>query len=169
MERNLRGVRCFAYSLFIFLLYVISGVPSVIPELFGSKPCVLIPMALTIAVFENERVSMIFGAVCGILTDLGFSNTVGYFAVFLTVICFFIGFFSDNLIVGNLLNTMIISLCATVVLIGLYFVFFYLFTGFENAGRIFVNHYISKIIYTIVLVPAFYFLNRTLYFGLDKS
>lgn len=169
MELKYRAFRYFAYSLEILIFYVISGVPNVIPQLFGGKPCLLIPIALSIAVFENEKVAMIFGAVCGLLTDFGFSNSVGYYAIFLAIICFFVGFFSDNLIVGSLQNTLIIGFIAITVIIGLYFVFFYIFTGFENLSAIFLKRYVSKIVYTFVFVPVFYYLNRLLYFGIHKK
>lgn len=169
METRYKVLRYFAYSLEILIFYILQGTPYVVPEIFGSRPCLLIPIALTIAVFENEVAAMVFGAVCGLLTDFGYDNSVGYFAIFLAIICFFIGFFCENYIVINLLTTIIISLIVTVIVIGLHFVFFYIFVGYKEAGVYFVNHYISRILYTFAFCIPFYYLNRMLYNGIYQG
>lgn len=166
MEKRYKALRFFAYSIEILIFYIIQGTPKFIPSIFGSKPCMLIPIAITIAVFESEIAAMIFGTVCGILTDIGYGNTIGYFAITLCIICFFIGFFYQNVIVTNLINTSIIGFITVVLVLGFHFVIFHISQGNPNPKEYFISHYISRILYTFALVPLFYYLNKLLSKGM---
>ena len=50
--RNLGFFRYFSYSLLVILLYILQATPNLMPELFGSKPLLLLPLALAIASAE---------------------------------------------------------------------------------------------------------------------
>lgn len=160
MEKRRNFLRFFAYSLEIIILYVISGTPLLMPEIFGSKPCLLLPVALTIAVFESETVAMSFGFVCGLLTDIGFSGKIGFYTVVLTLLCFIIGYCARNFFVTNLLNASIIGVASITLLILIHFLLNVSSLDIANTGEHFVRHYISRIVYTSVFFVPLYFLGR---------
>lgn len=160
MEKRRNFLRFFAYSLEIIILYVISGTPLLVPEIFGSKPCLLLPVALTIAVFESETVAMSFGFVCGLLTDIGFSGKIGFYTVVLTLLCFIIGYCARNFFVTNLLNASIIGVASIILLILIHFLLNVSSLDIANTGEHFVRHYISRIVYTSVFFVPLYFLGR---------
>ncbi len=162
MERRRGFLKYFAYSLEIVILYVVSGTPGLMPEIFGSKPCLLLPMALSIAVLESETVAMSFGFVCGLLTDIGYSGKVGFYTVVLTLLCFAIGYCARNFFVTNLLNASIIGVISIAVLISVHFLINVGSAEIPNAGMHFVKHYISRIIYTGVFFVPLYFLQKLL-------
>lgn len=152
--------RYLAYTLEIIIAYVLIGTPQLMPQIFGAKPCVLLCIAVTIALFEKETVAMIFGLVCGLLTDIGYANNFCFFAVFMMVLCFFIAFFAENIMVTNLLVALGIGFIVILLTLCVQFLFTYLFKGYDNAGIYFVKHYIPKILYTTAFIPVFYGLNR---------
>ncbi len=160
MEKRRNFLRFFAYSLEIIILYVISGTPLLLPEIFGSKPCLLLPVALTIAVFESETVAMSFGFVCGLLTDIGFSGKIGFYTVVLTLLCFIIGYCARNFFVTNLLNASIIGVASITLLILIHFLLNVSSLDIANTGEHFVRHYISRIVYTSAFFVPLYFLGR---------
>lgn len=160
MEKRRNFLRFFAYSLEIILLYILSGTPLLLPEIFGSKPCLLLPVALTIAVFESETVAMSFGFVCGLLTDIGFSGKIGFYTVVLTVLCFCIGYCARNFFVTNLLNASIIGVVSITLLILIHFWLNVSSLDIANTGEHFVRHYISRIVYTSVFFVPLYFLGK---------
>ena len=121
MDTRLKILRFVAYSIEIAVLFVLEGTPMLLPEIFGSKPCLLLPVALTIAVFESETASMSFGFVCGILTDIGYTGNIGFYTIVLTLLCFFIGYCAGNFFVTNLLNASIIGIGSITVLLVLHF------------------------------------------------
>ncbi len=151
------------YSIEILVLFVLGSTPNFIPEIFGAKACLLLPVAITIAVFEHELPAMFFGLACGVLTDLGYSNSIGTFAIGLTIVCFVLGFCANNFIAANFYNVMLSAFVIISVLISLHFVFVYIFAGYDDAGTYFVNHYISRIVLTVLCAIPLYFINKFVY------
>ena len=166
--KNIKFYRYLAYSLEILLLFVLGSTPNLLPQLFGAVPCLLVSLALAIAVFENELPAMFFGLVCGALTDLGFSNSIGTFAVGLTIVCFIIGFCANNLVATNFLGVMVTATVVITALLSLHFVFVYVIKGYDNASVYFVNHYISRIVQTIICTAVLYYVNKFLHSTLNE-
>ena len=149
--RNLGFLRYFVYALLVAVLYVLQATPKMMPEILGSKPLLLLPLALSIASVEDKVPSLIFGAVCGALTDIASGGGVGFFAVLLTLICYFEAHIFSTYFVSNIISASAYAAVSVTVLIGLYFLLFRLISGVPDAHILFVNHYISRIIYTIVM------------------
>ncbi len=161
MERKLRITRRCAFALEVLAVFVLQGTPRLIPPILGNTPSLLICVALTVALFENEICAVIFGLVCGALTDLGFSNRIGYFTVMLGIICCFISYFAGNIFVTSLLNAVLCSVFVIFVLFSVYFLLFhYLSLRYDNAGIYYVRHFLIRIAYTSVFIPPFYWLNK---------
>lgn len=149
--RKLGFFKYLTYSLLVILLYVLQATPNLMPELFGSKPLLLLPLALAISSVEKEVPSLVFGAVCGGLTDLAAGGAIGYFAIILTLICFFESHVFGTYFVPNIISATVYSAAATVLSIGVYFLIFKVFSGIPDWQILFVNHYISRIVYTFVM------------------
>jgi rod shape-determining protein MreD len=162
MKMNKAFFRYLAYALEIVIFYVLQDTPKLVPEVLGSKPLLLVCIALSIAAWEKPVPSLIFGAVCGGLIDIA-SGSFGCFAIALTLVCYAEAEIFRKYFVSSILSIMAFSLVAVGVVICVYFVIFKLFADFENAGALFVNHYISRIAYTTAAVIPFYFLNKFLY------
>lgn len=169
MQKKLTVLRYFAYGIEILILYILQGTPNLIPQLYGSKPVILICVALTIAAFEKEVPALFFGLACGVLCDFNLSNTVGYFTIVLTVLCYLEAVIFSSVIVKSFLNSMLYAFCSCVLVIGLYFVFFYIFKGYGNIAYYFVNHYISRIVYTFICTIPMYFLNMLIFAQLREK
>lgn len=163
MRVNRTFFRYLAYALEILIFYILQGTPNFIPEIFGGKPLLLIPAALTIAAAENKIPSLVFGAVCGILTDIGSGGSVGFFAVFLTLLCYLEAHIFENYIIPSVFTVTAVSAVAVPCIICLYFLLFVILPGTEEFGYLFVHHYISKTVYTFAMTVPFYFLNRFFY------
>lgn len=162
-EKTAAVFRYLAYTIEIILMYILSTTPRLLPQLFGAKPCLLLCIAVTIAIFEREIPSMIFGIVCGILIDLGYSNAIGVFTITLTLLCFVIGYAANNLIRASFLNFLICSLAVTVSVFMLYFLFEYVLKGYPEPWVYFTNTLISRMAQTFVCSILFYFINRFFY------
>ncbi len=161
MEGNLKILRYITYSLEILLLYVFSGIPGFLPQILGVKPLLLLPVAVTIAVFEKEIPAMAFGLVCGALLDIGYTDSLGFYTVALTILCFFFGYCARNFFVTNFANAMAIGGATVLALISLHFLFFVSGT-MPHAGLHFLKHYLVRILYTAIFLPPLFFLNRLL-------
>lgn len=160
MDKNQKLLRHIAYSIEILLIFLLSGAPQLIPSILGVKPVLLLPVALTIAVFEGEIPAMIYGCVCGILMDVGFTNDIGFYTVLLTILCFIFGYCASNFFVTNFVNAMVIGASSVVALLLVHFFIFSICTGDPHAGTHFVRHYLLKIGYTLIFLPVFYWFNK---------
>lgn len=169
MEKKYTAFRYIAYSLEILLIYVIGGSGLVLPELFGGRPMLLISAALTIAFFENELPSMFFGIASGALIDIGTDGNIGFFTFALGFSCFVIGNIFRDYMVVSFLNSL--AFCGGFILglIVLKFIIKYGINGFNNSGYYFLHHYVARIVYTFVLSPLLYWLNKGLYRNLRDA
>lgn len=165
MTGRLRFFRYAAYIAEILLLYVVSGIPNFLPEIFGVKPIILLPVAITIAVFENEIPAMIFGLICGALCDVGNYDKIGFYTIALTILCFIFGYCARNFFVTNFANSIAIGISTIAILVCLYFLFFC--AGTDDSATHFLKHYLVRIIYTLVFLPLLYWLNKLLHTSID--
>lgn len=161
--------RWLAYAMEIIVVYALGNTPNLLPEIFGSKPVLLLCVALTAAIFEREIPAMVIGVICGILIDLGYSNSIGLFAIALTILCFVVGYAANNLIVANLRNFTLYSFVAVGGLFMLYFLFFFVLGGVEYRWTYFLNHLVSRMVQTFLFSFIFYFLNRLIYHLLGEE
>lgn len=151
-----------AYALEVVVLYVLQDTPNLLPQIFGGKPLLLVVLALSIAARENQIPSTVFGAVCGVLTDIS-GGGIGYFGIMLTLVCYFEAELFKKYIVVSFRMVLLYAVAASAVLVGLYFVIFRMLAGVEGAGELFVSHYLSRMVYTAVCVVPLYVLNGFLY------
>lgn len=168
-ERANSFFRYLAYTVELIMMFALCTTPSLLPEIFGAKPVLLICVALTAAVFEREIPAMILGMAAGIMTDLAYSNNIGVFTVTLTVICFIVGYAANNLIVATFLNYLLYAAVAVGILFMLYFLTRFIIAGEDGAWEYFTAHIISRAVQTFIFSIPFYFLNKFIYHSLGSE
>lgn len=149
-------LRYTAYVIEVLVFFVVQQIPDI--EFYGAKPLLLIPIAVTISMFENETVGIYFGLLCGILIDFGLIGTIGIVSFVLPVLCYLIGLLSVDVVQTNLLTCMIISLVVSFGFFGISF----LSTCISNSfvWNAFLNKYLLRMAYTWAVTPFFYFFNK---------
>ena len=63
MSSLYKCVRFFAYILEIITFFIVEQVPNLIPSINNVKPIILLPIAIMIALFEGQKVGLVFGFV----------------------------------------------------------------------------------------------------------
>lgn len=153
-------IRYTAFAVEIILCSVMQSIPALSPEIFGGRPVLLIPAVLTIAVFIGEVPAVLFGMAGGILADSAYSGPMGYYGIMLAVLGYIVSVLMDNYIKTNLLTTMLAAVIGIPVIISGYFLFYYIAAGYGDAGYYYLMHIVPEIVYTLILVPVFYGINR---------
>ena len=102
-----KGIRFFAYFLEILVLFMVQETPGLMPSVYGVRPTLLIPAALSIAFFESELAGMAFGVLCGLFLDFGMGSAFGFHALFLGILCWLLGCLAAELIRTNLLTAIL--------------------------------------------------------------
>ena len=154
----------FKYTLYFIeavFAFALQATPYLLPDVFGEKAVVLIPLALSVSLFEDESISVIFGAFCGMLADFAFQGSIGFFAVSLTVICYIISA-SSGYIKITFLSALTISCLAILLIMLLHFVLYFAFSGYNYIMQFFLTHYMTRILYTLAFVPLFLLMNKKL-------
>ena len=161
--------RYLAYTIELILMFALTTAPGLLPQFFGAKPALLICAALTIAIYEREIPAMIFGMAAGILTDIGFTDNIGIFAVSLTIICFIVGYAANNLIVATFLNFLLYAAVAVGALFMLYFLIRFIIAGVGDPWSYFKAHIISRMIQTYIFSIPLYFVNKFIHNSLSPE
>ena len=168
-DRSNSFFRYLTYVLELIVAFVLTTTPRLLPELFGAKPALIVCVALTVAVFEREIPSMIFGLLAGLLTDLGYTDNIGLFTISLTVVCFIVGYAANNLIVAKFLNYLLYAVVAVGGLFMLYFLVRFVIPGVGNMWEYFTGHIVSRMVQTLLYSIPFYFLNQFIYYTLSPE
>ena len=147
------------YILLITLVYAISTARGVLPTFFGTKPLILIPLVLCIAMFEGDLCGATMGAVAGALMDAGSMSAFGFSAIFLLAFGFAAGFLITYFMRNNIFTALII--CAgSAFLYGFFkWFFFYAIFRYDNAFYVLCRYYLPSAVYTLVFMPLFYFIS----------
>ena len=160
MKRNL--VKCIMYFLEAVFAFALQATPYLMPELFGEKAVLLLPLALSVAFFEEESIAVIMGAFCGVLADFAFDGSIGLFAVSLTILCYVISLLSRRYIKISFLSAVLAGCFLTVLIMLIHFVLYFAFSGYNYIMQFFFMHYITRILYTLAFVPFFLIISRKL-------
>lgn len=130
--------------------------------MYGARPVLVIPAVLTVAMFESPVPSMIFGLLGGLLVDFGFGGMLGFHALLLAVVCYFVAVMAENFFQTNFLTAMLISVLVTAAITLLQWACFYVLYGYQHVLYTLTTHYLPLFVYTTVLTPVTYYFNRAL-------
>ena len=123
----------------------------------------LVPLTVSIGMFEKERWGMFFGLFAGVLMDAFSAESLCFHSVALTCI----GFFSGLLITGIFRNCMktffLISAVSLFIYNTIYFLLFYFSAAGDSAGYIYANIYFASVIYTLLLAVFMYLIVRAIF------
>lgn len=114
------------------------------------KPILLIPVALCIAVGNNQIASAVTGAVCGFLIDISTGKLFGYNAVVLTFFCIVVSLAFELYLRNKFLNVLLASAIVSFLLGLLDYKFYYEMWNYDNVERIFSSVTIPVWIYTVI-------------------
>ena len=99
-----RLIRYLAYTLELLVLFMVQETPGLLPAVAGVRPVLLLPAAVAIAMFEEEVPALAFGIVAGLLCDFGFSRVLGFHALVLGALCFFVSLLVRTRMQANLVT-----------------------------------------------------------------
>ena len=156
-----RIVRSLAYVLELLGLFMLQETPGLLPHVYGARPVLVLPAAAVIAMFEEETRAMAFGVAAGLFCDFGYSGVLGFHALVMGVLCFFISLLVRTFLQVNPVTAMLTGIVALGLAFGAQWLFFYYF-HYSSPGYALRMHYLPKYLYTLIFVPLLYLLNRAL-------
>lgn len=139
-------IKWVCYTLLMLLCTVLQTTPGLF-QLGGAKPLWLLPLALAVAVEEDEFAGGIFGAVCGLMWDYTAGRTVGMLAFELLMLCFLLSAVVQLYFKASAANFVLLALTASLLVLSLDWLFFYYMPGYSGA----VERYLWFVLPTAVL------------------
>ena len=122
---NSRIVRYVAYIVEILLAFIVQNTPNLLPEIFGGKAILMLPLAISFAIFENEITAIVFSLICGLLADCGYGGAIGYYAITLMIMCYVVSVLAGNYIRPDILSAILVAVIGIPIIICGQFLFYY--------------------------------------------
>ena len=161
-------IRYLAYVLELLVLFMLQETPGLLPSIFGARPVLLFPAVVAIAMLEPEVPALLFGVVGGLFCDFGLSGMLGFHALVLGVLCFFISLVIRTYLQNNM-ATAILTGVWSIGLVVLAQWFFLYFFQYSYPAYALTHHYLPKYFYTLLFLPLLYLLNRGLSLALGAQ
>lgn len=156
------------YIIELLILYIMQQIKIFSPEIYGGRALYILPCFIFIAVHENQYIAMLFGIFTGLLIDIGYNNVIGIETIILCFVGYILGKISTKFVRANIITHFLYTFIVSLLVMSSRFLFFYVLKGYGDYNYVFLNHYLSCIIYTSLISPIIYLFNRGLYHLLDR-
>ncbi|MBQ8296660.1 MAG: rod shape-determining protein MreD [Ruminococcus sp.] len=157
-------IRWILYYILIFFSFVLMTSGTML------KPVLMIPIALCIAVNNNQIGSALTGAACGFLIDISCGKLLGYNAVILTFFCILVSLLFELYLRNRFINILIASAAVSFIQGWLDYKFYYEIWNYDNVERIFSTVTIPVWILTVISTVFVYLIIRLInHFLLPKE
>ena len=147
-------LRWFLYFFIIFLSFTVMTSGS------WTKPVLLVPAALCIAMNNDLMASAYTGAFCGLLIDIACGRLLGFNAVVMTVFCVAMTLIFELYLRKKFINYIVTAAAMTFLQCWLDYKFFYEIWGYSDVERIFTNVTLKVWLYTVISSVVMYIVFR---------
>lgn len=166
MYRERDRIRMAAIKLLLYILLIIISfaVQYLLPPLpvWDVRPLLMMVAVAVITLFTGPYIGGFTGFMCGLICDWLSTYTVTYYTVMLLLMGIILGMISDYTMRKTLLSAYFLAIIILVVTQVLFVVFFLMI--FKRAGALtFVYVTTPEILYSLALLPLFYFPSRFIY------
>ncbi len=148
-------LRRISLALIILLISVLQNTDGYFPQIFGIRALLLIPVIVCVAMYERDIWGMIFGIFAGALWDV-FASGASFNALFLMSAGFICGTLINTIMRNNVVTASILSFIFSAVYNIFYWLFSFVFSGFDSAAFMLVRYYLPGIAYTAVFTPIIF-------------
>ncbi len=144
------------YVLVAVLLYTLQNTHFIL-SINGTKPMLLIPFIIAIAMFESLTFTAAFSVFVGFLCDIMSFYTYGYYAMVLIIICGTINILSQTYVKPTPINAIIVTAIIIILIQTLAFFFAFGIKDISNSSIIYKKHILPMCYYTIITsLPLYY-------------
>lgn len=153
-------IKRFILGFIIVLAALLQNTPGVMPQMFSANAMLLIPVCISIAMFESEIVSLAFGLIAGFLWD--FTASEGYFfhSLVLCIATFFVSMLVRRRVRNTLFSSMVLTFMTTFLHNTFYWILFVLIPQSQGAGGAYFRFYFLSCIYTVLAGIVIYLIIR---------
>ena len=149
------------YCFGLILCYVLQTTPGFL-QFFGVKPFLVIPAVIAIAMQEGEFTGALYGALGGMLCDLGANTFYGFYTLTLFLYGAAVGLVLIYLMKNDRKTAVLCCLGYTGGMALIEYIFYYLLHSFAGNWQVLLFQLAPRVLYTCLVMPLFYFGERRL-------
>jgi len=150
----------FAFA--IIVTAIIQNTGARVDGVFDVHAFLLLPLIVSISMFEREIVSSLLGALAGLLWDLS-SGLDGYNMLVLMLICAVCSILINRVMRNNIVTAVVLGVTSIAVYIFLYIMIYIVLDGGGYPLSQVIRFYLPSFIFTSVLIPVYFFIVRTVF------
>ncbi len=149
-------IRYLIYVALIGLSFLLQNSNIALPEIFGARAFVLLPLSVCIAMYEREIPAAVFGALSGVLWDCvsGIEGFNGLVIMVLSAVC---SILISHLMQNNIVTAFVLNTSAVAVYELMYIIVNFGFSGGGISAKQILTFYVPSFVYTVAFVPVSYF------------
>ena len=160
IDRTTRNKRIIKWAVLVFftiIVFTLQATPSFL-EIFEIKPILLLPLAITIPMFEGEWSGGFAALGCGLLWDMSSESPFGSYGFLCLVAGVATGLLLKFLLRNEWFNCLFLVFVASFVVFSLEFLFTYAIYSYENYAPVFFTKHLPMILYTTAVSPIIYYI-----------
>jgi rod shape-determining protein MreD len=146
----------------IIITAIIQNTGSRVNAVFDAHAFLLIPLLISISMFEREIVSALLGALAGLLWDLS-AGVDGYNVLVFMLLCAVCSILINRLMQNNIITAVVLGLSSIAVYIALYIMIYIVLDGGGYPLSQILRFYLPSFIFTSLFIPVYYFLVRVVF------
>ena len=156
-------IRRVILAVFVLVTFFVQNTGGLFPAPAGVHAILLIPLVVSISMFEREFAGLFFGLFAGMMLDAFSADTICFHSVSFTIIGFAAGALITYVMRNNLVCAAIFTAAFTFIYNTFYFVFYCAFNGTETPFTDYFRFFFLSVIYTIIFTPLYYFIVREIF------
>ncbi len=145
---------------FLILGFGVLQNSGVLPDFFGLKLLPLLPLTVTVGMFERETYGLSFGLLAGILWDMNTATADGAYAFLFALAGFVCGLLMTYLMMNNLITAYILTGFWGIVYAVVSWLLSVGFSGVEGGWKLLLTFHLPSALLNILLMPVFYYIVR---------
>lgn len=153
-------IKRFILGLIIVIAALLQNTPGVMPQMFSANAMLLIPVCISIAMFESEIVSLVFGLIAGLLWDFTASEGHFFHSIVLCIAAFFVSMLVRRRVRNTLFGSMVLTFATVFLHNTVYWILFILVPLSQGAGGVYFRFYFLSCIYTVLMGIVIYLVIR---------
>lgn len=161
-DKKPKIIRRVMFALIIIITVLLQNNAFKILLSFKVSALPVLPLVICISMFERETVASLFGVLAGVIADIS-SGVDGFNAFVLVVICACASLLISHFMRNNIVTAIVLSAAGTFIYQLIYIIVFIFAAGGGVSINAFVFYYLPSYAVTLLFIPVFYFLIKTIF------
>ncbi len=141
---------------------ILQNTNGLFPKIGNASAMLLIPLVISIAMFERDVAGMMFGLFAGFVWDFYSAHVDGYYIIFLACVGYACSYLISRYMRNNIVTAIVYSLVFSLLCVTLYWLFFVVFNSVDGAFTLYYRVYLISAAYTVALTPLYYYFVRAI-------